>query len=162
MIAFLWAEDLNGVIGKDGQLPWHLPNDMKFFKRMTVDQIVVMGRKTFEGMGAKPLPNRINVVLTLDKTYSAEGAIILHSREEVMDYIKDASKNILIIGGAGVFESFLGDADLLYRTIIEESFDGDTYMIPINWEEWKKVDSVTGEVDEKNRYAHRFETYVRK
>lgn len=162
MIAFLWAEDLNGVIGKDGQLPWHLPNDMKFFKRMTVDQIAVMGRKTFEGMGAKPLPNRINVVLTSDKTYSAEGAIVLHSREEVMNYIKDSSKNILIIGGAGVFETFLEDADLLYRTVIEESFDGDTHMIPIDWEKWKRVDSVSGEVDEKNHYAHRFETYMRK
>ena len=162
MIAFLWAEDLNGVIGKDGQLPWYLPNDMKFFKRMTVDQIVVMGRKTFEGMGAKPLSDRVNIVLTSDRTYSAEGAVVLHSREEVIDYIKDSSKNILIIGGAGVFKTFLEDANLLYRTVIEELFDGDTLMIPIDWGKWEKVDSVAGEIDEKNKHVHRFETYVRK
>lgn len=162
MIAFLWAEDKNGLIGKGGTLPWYLPNDLKFFKQMTVNQAVVMGRKTFEGMGKRPLPNRINIVLTTDHSYQADGVEIMHSREEVLDFAKTYEKDTLITGGTGVFQHFLEDVDILHRTVIDGEFEGDTYMIPIDWDEWTLTHVEEGVLDEKNVYPHRFETYHRK
>lgn len=162
MIAFLWAEDKNGLIGKGGTLPWYLPNDLKFFKKMTVNQAVVMGRKTFEGMGKRPLPNRINIILTTDSSYQADGVKVMCSREEILDFAKEYEKDTLITGGSSVFQHFLEDVDILHRTVIDEEFDGDTYMIPINWEEWTLTDVKEGVLDEKNVYPHRFETYYRK
>lgn len=162
MIAFLWAEDQNGLIGKGGTLPWYLPNDLKFFKQMTVNQAVVMGRKTFEGMGKRPLPNRINIILTTDHSYQADGVKIMHSREEVLDFAKSYEKDTLITGGTGVFQHFLKDVDILHRTVIDEEFEGDTYMIPIDWDEWTLTQVEEGILDEKNAYPHRFETYYRK
>lgn len=162
MIAFLWAEDKNGLIGNQGTLPWYLPNDLKFFKQMTENQAVVMGRKTFEGLGKRPLPNRINIILTTDPNYQAEGALVMHSREEILDFAATYDKDTLITGGSGVFKHFLDDVDILHRTVIEEEFEGDTHMIPINWDEWTLTQVEEGTLDEKNKYVHRFETYQRK
>lgn len=162
MIAFLWAEDQKGLIGKNGTLPWYLPNDLKYFKLATIGQAVVMGRKTFEGMGKKPLPNRINIILTTDKDYHAEGVEVMHSREEVLKFAEGYEKDTMIIGGSGVFQHFLDDVDMLHRTVIEQEFEGDTYMVPMNWDEWTLVRSEAGELDEKNKYPHRFELYKRK
>lgn len=162
MIAFLWAEDRNGVIGHNGILPWRLPNDMKFFKQMTTNQVVVMGRKTFEGMGKKALPNRMNIVITSDPSYEAEDVEVMHNHQAVMDFINKIDKDIFIIGGAVVFASFIKEVNLLYRTVIDESFAGDTYMIPIDWEQWELIEATEGKVDEQNIYSHRFETYARK
>ncbi|MBM6613749.1 dihydrofolate reductase [Desemzia sp. RIT804] len=162
MIAFLWAEDKNGLIGKGGSLPWYLPNDLKFFKQMTVNQAIVMGRKTFEGMGKRPLPNRINIILTTDPSYQADGVKVMYSREEVLDFAKEYEKDTLITGGSGVFKHFLKDVDILHRTVIDEEFAGDTYMIPINWDDWILTHVEEGVMDEKNKHPHRFETYHRK
>lgn len=162
MIAFLWAEDRNGLIGKGGTLPWSLPNDLKFFKQMTINQAIVMGRKTFEGMGKRPLPNRINIVLTTDPSYQADGVKVMISRDEVLDFANAYEKDTLIIGGTGVFKHFLGDVDILHRTVIDAEFDGDTYMAPIDWEDWTLTHVEEGVMDEKNNYPHRFETYYRK
>ena len=162
MIAFLWAEDQNGLIGKNGTLPWYLPNDLKYFKKATVNQAVVMGRKTFEGMGKKALPNRINIILTTDKNYQADGVEVMHSREEVLKFAEEYEKDTMIIGGSGVFKHFVDDADILHRTVIDQKFEGDTYMIPINWDDWTLVQSEAGIVDEKNKYPHHFELYKRK
>ncbi len=162
MIAFLWAEDQKGLIGKNGTLPWYLPNDLKYFKQATIGQAVVMGRKTFEGMGKKPLPNRINIILTTDKDYHAEGVEVMHSREEVLKFAEGYEKDTMIIGGSGVFQRFLDDVDMLHRTVIEQEFEGDTYMVPMNCDEWTLVRSEAGELDEKNKYPHRFELYKRK
>lgn len=162
MIAFLWAEDKNGLIGNKGTLPWYLPNDLKFFKQMTVNQAVVMGRNTFEGMNKRPLPNRINIILTTDPHYEAEGVKVMHSRDEVLEFARSYDKDTLITGGSGVFKHFMGDVDILHRTVIDEEFEGDTYMVPIQWEDWILVQAEEGVVDEKNKHAHRFETYQRK
>lgn len=162
MIAFLWAEDKNGLIGKGGTLPWYLPNDLKFFKQMTVNQAIVMGRKTFEGMGKRPLPNRVNIILTSDTSYQADGVEVMSSREEVLAFAKAYEKDTLITGGAGVFQHFLEDVDILHRTVIDGEFEGDTYMVPINWDDWTLVHVEEGVRDEKNVYSHRFETYRRK
>lgn len=162
MLAAIWAQDEQGTIGKENRLPWHLPNDLKFFKQMTEDNTIVMGRKTFEGMGARPLPNRQTIVLTRDKSYQAKGVIVFHTVEEVLDYAKTFSGITFIAGGSAVYEDFLPYCDVLYRTVIHHSFDGDTLFPSVNWDDWTLINLSAGEQDEANSYAYQFETYQRK
>lgn len=162
MLAALWAQDQQGVIGKEGSLPWHLPNDLKFFKEQTMNHTIIMGRKTFEGMGCRLLPNRTTVVLTSDTTYQAPaGVIVLHSREAVIDYVAKTEDAVFLIGGAGVFASLLSECTHLYRTMIEGSFEGDVFFPEecVNWQEWTLEKLIPGVVDEQNHYPHRFEIY---
>ena len=162
MLAALWAEDLQGIIGKDQTLPWHLPNDLKYFKEMTIGKTIVMGRTTFEGMGSRPLPNRQTIVLTRNPDYHAEGITVMHSVEEVLAYAQTNEQITMIIGGSVVFQDFIPYYDLLYRTVIEENFSGDTYFPFLEWQDWELVSSIPGVTDEQNVYSHRFETYQRK
>lgn len=162
MIAFLWAQDENGIIGNHGTLPWSLPNDLQYFKKMTIDKAIVMGRKTFEGMNKRPLPNRMNIILTTDKNYQADGVKVMHSVDEVMKFAKHYEKDTIITGGTAVFKAFMPFADVLYKTIIHAEFEGDTVIPAIDWNEWKLVQSEAGLVDERNKYPHDFETYVKK
>ena len=94
MLAAIWAQDENGLIGKEDRLPWRLPNDLKFFKQMTEANTLVMGRKTFEGMGSRPLPNRQTIVLTRDSSYKAEGVHVMHSVEDVLALEKETDGNL--------------------------------------------------------------------
>ncbi|MGL4696255.1 dihydrofolate reductase [Enterococcus larvae] len=162
MLAAIWAQDEQGLIGKGNVLPWHLPNDLKFFKKMTENNTIVMGRKTFEGMGGKALPNRKTIVLTRDHTYQAEGVEVMHSIEAVLRYAEEFTGITFIAGGANIYQDFLPYCDVLYRTVIHEVFDGDTVFPEINWDEWTLINTSEGEVDEKNGYPHDYETYQRK
>ena len=146
MLAAIWAQDEQGVIGKEGKLPWHLPNDLKFFKEKTIHNTLVLGRATFEGMGCRPLPNRTTIVLTSNPDYQAEGVLVMHSVEEILAYA-DKYEGVTVI--------------VLYRTMIHETFEGDTFFPEIDWSVWEKVATVPGVVDEKNLYAHDYETYHR-
>ncbi|MFS0952377.1 dihydrofolate reductase [Enterococcus thailandicus] len=161
MLAAIWAQDENGLIGKNDQLPWRLPNDLKFFKQTTESNILVMGRKTFEGMGSRPLPNRQTIVLTHDKNYQAEGVTIMHELEEVLAFEKEADGIVFIAGGAAIYQEFLPYCSILYRTVIQHVFEGDTYFPAVNWEDWSLINVSTGEVNDVNPYAHQFETYQR-
>ena len=163
-MTFVWAEDENGLIGNAGDLPWSLPADMKFFKETTIDGVVVMGRKTYESIPKRPLKDRINIVLTNQLDYEADGAIVCHSKEDVLDYIqeKQLNKPIHIIGGVSIFNLFKDEVNILYRTIIEESFVGDTYMPEMDYKYFRVIDVTEGIVDEKNVYPHRFFVYERK
>lgn len=161
MYTAIWAEDQNGVIGEKGTLPWHLPNDLKSFKEKTVNKTIIMGRKTFEGMGSRLLPNRKTVILTSNPNYQVAGAEVMHSVAEVQTAYGDSKEEIMIIGGKEIFEVFLPYTDKIYRTLIQESFTGDTYAPSVKWEEWEKFDVVEGIIDEKNIYPHDFETYRR-
>lgn len=161
MLGALWAQDVNGLIGKDQVLPWYLPNDLKYFKEQTIGKTIVMGRKTFEGMGSKPLPNRQTIVLTKNQTYKAAGVTIMHTVEEVLAYAKKQSEIVMIIGGGVIFKDFMPYYDLLYKTVIEETFSGDTYFPPVDWSNWQRISCVEGTLDEKNKYPHRFEIYER-
>ncbi|MGP6139825.1 dihydrofolate reductase [Jeotgalibaca sp. A127] len=156
MYVLVWAEDDAGAIGKDGKLPWHLPNDLKFFKTTTNGQTIVMGRKTFESMGSRPLPNRKNYVLTRQNDYEAPGAVVINSLNALPD------EDIYVIGGSEIYKKFLPEADVLIRTKISGTFDGDTFFPEVNWDEWELVEETEGTVDEKNKYAHRFQTFKRK
>lgn len=161
MIAAIWAQDEDGLIGKDETLPWYLPNDLQFFKHMTENNVVVMGRKTFDGMEKKLLPNRQTIVITSDKNYDGNGALVLNSVEEVLAFSEEFEGITFIIGGGVVFKSFMPHIDILYRTLIKDHFEGDTYFPYLDWEEWNIVSTSEGTVDEKNIYPHDFETYQR-
>ena len=161
MIAFVWAQDANGTIGKDGKLPWHLHDDLQYFKQRTLNQIVVMGRKTFAGMGGRPLPKRTNVVLTRNVAYTASGATVLHSREEVLAFAaQHPERKLMIIGGSQVFKLFMDDVDSLYVTRIAGEFAGDTTMPAVPWAEFVLTDSKHVQTVDP-QLAHDFETWQR-
>lgn len=155
MISFVVAMDENRAIGKDNDLPWYLPNDLKHFKNVTMGKPIVMGRKTYESIG-KPLPGRENIVVTRDDNYKAEGTTVVHSVDEVMQ--KEAEE-ICVIGGTEIFKLFMPVADYLYVTEIHHSFEADTYFPEIGRDEWREVSRKSGIVDEKNKYPHDFVEY---
>jgi dihydrofolate reductase len=159
MISLIWAMDKNRLIGKDNKLPWRLPNDLAYFKKTTIGHIVVMGRKTFESVG-KPLPARRNWVVTRDKGYRAEGCEMFYSIDEVLKAAVD--EEIFVIGGAEIYSKFFSFADRLYITLINESFNGDTFFPEIKEENWKLVSKIKGERDEKNPYDYNFMVYEKK
>ncbi|WP_326717878.1 dihydrofolate reductase [Vagococcus jeotgali] len=161
MIAAIWAQDEDGLIGKGDVLPWYLPNDLQFFKQMTEDNVIVMGRKTFEGMGKGLLPNRQTIVLTSDKDYDGNGATVMHSVEEVLAFSEEFEGITFIAGGGDIYKAFLPHTDVLYRTFIKERFEGNTYFPYLDWDEWNLVSVSEGTVNEDNKYAHDYETYQR-
>ncbi len=160
MIAFILAMDRNRVIGKDNQLPWHLPGELAYFKKVTTGHTIVMGRKTYESIG-RPLPNRRNVILTRNEEYKAEGCEVIHAREEALALCQHDDE-CFVIGGSELFSLFWNDARRLYVTYIDEEFEGDTYFPEIDQDVWKLVSSKEGLVDEKNRHRHEFRVYERK
>ncbi|MBD1381602.1 dihydrofolate reductase [Metabacillus arenae] len=160
MISFMLAMDENRVIGKDNDLPWHLPADLAYFKKTTMGHPIVMGRKTFESIG-KPLPGRENIIVTTNQSYNQPGCKVVHSIQELMDYISRLKQEeTFIIGGAKLFEGTLPYADRLYITLIHETFDGDTYFPEIN-QDWRIVSQHAGKKDENNPYEHEFVVYER-
>lgn len=128
---------LNRVIGRDNDLPWRLPEDLKRFKQVTMGKPVVMGRKTYESIG-QPLAGRHNIVVTGNRHFRASGCTVVHSIKEALDAAGDAEE-VMIIGGARLYEQFLPLAERLYLTLIKESFDGDVYFPEISEEEWEPV-----------------------
>ncbi|MGX6961151.1 dihydrofolate reductase [Vagococcus xieshaowenii] len=162
MFAAIWAQDENRLIGNNDQMPWYLPNDLQFFKTTTENNTIVMGRTTFEGMNKQPLPNRQTIVLTSDENYEAEGVIVMHSVDEVVAYEKNYEGIVFITGGAKVYQAFLPLCDIVYRTVIHESFEGNVFIPDIDFDRWSMIDVSDGVVDEKNKYPHSFETFKRK
>lgn len=160
MLAFVWAEDENGLIGKNGTLPWKLPNDLNFFKEITMDGTIVMGRKTFEGMNKRLLPGRQTIVLTRQSGYDGNGAEVLLDKETILQDAKE--DDMYIIGGSDIFELFLDDVDVLYQTKIHETFEGDTYFPKVDWDKFQLKKSVEGSLDENNIYPHTFSLFIRK
>jgi len=137
IISLIVAMDKNKVIGKNNSLIWKLPEDMKRFKQLTLNKPVVMGRKTFESIG-KPLPNRLNIILTREKNYSAEGCVVVHSVKEALNASKN-NEEIMVIGGAQIYKEFLPLANRMYITLIEKEFEGDAYFPEYNKEDWKET-----------------------
>lgn len=158
MISVIVAMSKNRVIGKDNQLPWHLPADLKFFKETTMGHAILMGRKTHEAIG-RPLPGRENVILTRQKDYHPEGCTVIHSVEEALERYQDQS--IFVIGGAEIIKQFLPVVDRLYLTLIDQEFEGDVFLPEFREEEWEEVSRVQGITDEKNPYSYYFLVYDR-
>lgn len=161
MISFIVAMDENRVIGKDNQLPWHLPEDLKFFKRTTMGHPIAMGRKTHESIG-RALPGRENIVITRQLDYKSHDVTVFYSMEEFVKYCGSQDDEIFVIGGAEIFKETFEYADRLYITHIEEEFEGDTYFPECNEREWELVSSEKGIKDEKNPYKYEFRIYDRK
>ncbi|MCR6107851.1 dihydrofolate reductase [Salipaludibacillus agaradhaerens] len=159
MIAMIAAFSDGRVLGKNGKMPWHLPAELQYFKRVTSGHPVLMGRKTFESIG-RPLPNRRNIVLTRNESFTAEGVEVFHHIEDVKPLMKE-QEEFFVIGGATLYETLLDKADRLYITKIHASFEGDTFFPKFDEAEWKEVSRQKGTVDEKNPLAHTFHVYER-
>jgi len=160
MISFLWAEDENGLIGKNNDLPWRLPADLKYFKETTMSHAIIMGRKTYESIG-KPLPGRTNIILTRDDNYRAEGCLVFHSKQEHLQWLERNESNVFVSGGAEIFRLFMEEVDRLYVTKIFHTFEGNTYFPTIDWDKWILTSSQKGPKDEKNPYDYEFRIYER-
>jgi dihydrofolate reductase len=156
MINIIVAYANNRVIGKDGKIPWRLPDDLQHFKRITSGHIVVMGRKTFESIG-RPLPHRRNIVLTSSITFAAPGVEVMHSKDDVL-----ALDDVFIIGGASIYRQFLDVADRLYITEIALEIDGDTFFPAWDRQSFALVSAQPGILDEQNTLPHTFFIYERK
>lgn len=162
MVSLIVAMGENRVIGNKNELPWHLPEDLKYFKRVTMGHPVIMGRKTFESIG-RPLPGRKNIVISAQEDYVAEGCTVLHSIEEVlMLNEKNPGEEYFVIGGAEIYKALLPVADRLYITFIYEKFEGDTVFPPFKINEWELVSRQKGLKSEENPYDFEFLVYERK
>ncbi|WP_306293553.1 dihydrofolate reductase [Paenibacillus sp. 32352] len=162
MISFIVAMDEQRGIGVDNRLPWHLPADLAFFKRVTSGHTILMGRKTFESIG-RPLPKRRNVILTRDRAFTAEGCEVVHSVEEALERYGAASESgeLFVIGGAEVFRLFMPYADKMYITEIAHRFEADTFLDELDLSGWTIVSREKGPRDEKNPYDYEFVIYER-
>lgn len=149
----------NSVIGKDNDLIWHLPDDLKFFKDTTKGHHIIMGRKNYESMG-RALPFRTNVVISRNSQYQAEGAVVVTSLQEALDFAEKAGeKEAFIIGGGEIYKLGLPIADTMYLTFVEGSPEGDTFFPDFDKNDWNEVSRVKHPVDERHIYAFQICTF---
>jgi len=158
IISIIVAMANNRVIGKDNEMPWHLPADLKHFKDTTLGKPIVMGRKTYESIG-RPLPGRQNVVLSSNSEYTLEGCDTVTSLEEALSLLKD-EKEIMIIGGGYLYGQALEKATKLYLTFIDLDVEGDTHFVEYEHLDFQEVKRVKHLADEKNPYNYQFVDFV--
>ena len=140
-ISFVVARARNGVIGKDNAIPWRIPEDMRRFKALTMGKPVIMGRKTWDSLPKKPLPGRTNIVVTRDRGFHAEGAMVAHSAEEALERAQfEKPTEIAVIGGAEIYAALLPRATRIHLTEIDADFEGDATMPPFDPAAWHEVD----------------------
>ncbi|KJS44362.1 MAG: hypothetical protein VR70_01705 [Rhodospirillaceae bacterium BRH_c57] len=154
----------NGVIGRNNALPWHLPDDLKWFKRVTLGKPVIMGRKTFESIG-RPLPGRPNIVVTTTPDWSAEGvhaACSLDAAQALADTLKGLDGEVVVIGGARLFAEALHRADRLYLTEVHLQPEGDVHFPPFDRSEWQEVERTPGAPGPQGEQTHTFVVLHRK
>ncbi len=161
-ISLVVAAAANNGIGKDGKMPWHLPNDMKHFKNVTWGMPVVMGRKTFESLG-KPLVGRKNIVITHNPDWKAEGAVAVQNIEDAL-FVAQATdaKEIMIIGGGEIYKLLFAKAKRIYMTRVDAEPEADTFFPSIGENEWDLISQKDYEADEKNAYNYSFQIWERK
>ncbi|RLD21954.1 MAG: dihydrofolate reductase [Bacteroidetes bacterium] len=165
IISMIAAVAENKVIGKDNDLVWRLPDDMKYFMETTKDHFIIMGRKNYESIPHKfrPLPNRTNIIVTRQTDYIADDCIIVDTIEKAIDYTKENDqKEIFIIGGGQIYAQSLDLANKLYITEIKEKFEGDTYFPPYDKCAWEEVSRIKHAKDEKHLQEFDFVIYERK
>ena len=165
-IAMIAAMAQNGVIGRDNQLPWHLPNDLKFFKASTMGKPIIMGRKTYESIG-RPLPGRTNIVVTRDASYSPEGIRVVNSIEVALQLAgriadHDGVDEVMVIGGSQLYEQLLPRTDYLYITQVHACVDGDAYFPKLDMEAWHEESREDFVATDGNPHNYSFVTYSRK
>lgn len=160
MVSIIVAIAQNGTIGDKNSLLWHIKEDMRFFRTTTSGHAVVMGRKTFESLGSKPLPKRTNIVITRQDV-EFEGALTAHSLEEAIR-LAEGDDEIFIIGGAQIYAEALKVADRMYITHVERSYEGDTSFPEIDFSEWQLTTVERHERGEEFDSPFEFRTYDRK
>jgi dihydrofolate reductase len=158
VVSLIVAMARNGVIGKDNQLPWHLPEDLKRFKRLTMSHHIIMGRKTYESIG-KLLSGRTSVIVTRKQDYLVPGAVVVHSLEEAIARSANDDE-IFVIGGAEVYRAALPLADRLLITQIDREVAGDTVFPPVDWSRWREIERHPMEIGAEGLAAH-FVVYTR-
>lgn len=154
-ISLIAAVSKNLVIGKDNQMPWHLSEDLQYFKKMTLGKPIIMGRKNHESIG-QPLPKRHNIIMTTAANYFAQGCTVVNSIEDALDAAGEVEE-IMIIGGGVIYELFLPMADKLYLTEIDKEIEGDVYFPEFDKDEWKVVSKEPG--TEEDGYTYNFVIY---
>jgi dihydrofolate reductase len=168
--ALIVAMAENQTIGIDNTLPWHLPNDLQYFKKVTMAKPIIMGRKTYESIG-RPLPGRTNIIITRQKGYSAEGIVVVNSLQEALDKAEDISflaghEEVMIIGGAEIYQQALQQADRLYITHVHAEIKGDAFFPVVDWNDWQEEQREDHAADpvgdaQKNPYDYSFVVYDR-
>jgi dihydrofolate reductase len=153
-LSIIVAMDRNRVIGRGDTLPWHISSDLKNFKKITMGNPIIMGRKTHESIG-RPLPGRENIILTRDKNYSSEGCTVLHSMDEIFEHCKEVVE-VMITGGSEIYKLSLEQATRLYLTEVHTEIEGDTFFPEFDRSEWREVSREDHSSDEKNEFDYSF------
>jgi dihydrofolate reductase len=162
MISLIVAASTNNAIGKNGQLLWHLPTDLKFFKNTTWGMPVVMGRKTFEAVN-KPLPGRINIVITGQQDWTREGVIVTKNLQDALQKANESNcKEIFIIGGGEIYKQSMDIADKIYLTRVHTVAEGDTYFPEIDNNKWELKNNLDFLPDDKHAYPFSIQTWEKK
>ncbi len=145
VVAMMMAMDKNRLIGKEGGMPWHVPGELAYFKRITTGKPIIMGRKTFDSIG-KPLPGRTNIVATRDTEWHADGVLIAHDLDaavrmakEVCEAVATPADELVVIGGAGLCRDAMPLTQRLYLTVIDHAYEGDTWLDSFAWDQWTVV-----------------------
>ncbi|SBS34200.1 Dihydrofolate reductase type 3 [Marinomonas aquimarina] len=163
MLSLIVAMSTNRVIGINNSLPWHLPNDLKYFKQATMGKPIVMGRNTFESIG-KPLPGRRNIVISRNPDYQPEGVDVVRSLDEAIRLgedicLVDGQEEVMIIGGAQIYSLALERADRLYITHVDAEIEGDAFFPEVAWNNYEKIGEEAFPAEGPNPYDYRFSVY---
>jgi dihydrofolate reductase len=161
IISLVVAAASNNAIGKDGQMPWHLPNDMKHFKNVTWGMPVVMGRKTFESLG-KALPGRKNIVITRQEGWTADNTVVVKSLEDALFVAGQTdAQEVMVIGGGEIYKAYFEKAKRIYMTRVEATPEADTFFPAIDGKQWQLISQRNHEADEKNPFNYSFQQWER-
>ena len=165
-LSLIVAVAQNGVIGRNNELPWYLPEDLKYFKKMTIGKPIIMGRKTFESIG-KPLPGRTNIVVTRQENWSAPGVLVVQSVEQALaigtqfrNEQEQLAEEIMVIGGAEIYRHALSIADRVYLTKIHIDVEGDAFFPELSLDDWQKMSETEG--DPAANFKHSFLVFDRR
>ena len=163
VISLIVAASTNNAIGKNNQMLWHLPNDLKFFKNTTWAMPVAMGRKTFESLGSKPLNGRVNIIITKQKNWKANGVVVVNSIEDAVFVAQQNDfKEIMIAGGGEIYKQALDKAHRIYLTRVHAEIEGDTFFPEFNKSKFKLTTNRDFEADDKHAFAYSFQTWDKK
>jgi dihydrofolate reductase len=163
IVSLIVAAGTNNAIGKDNQLLWHLPKDLQFFKQTTWAMPVVMGRKTFESLGGKPLNGRVNIIITRQKDWSHDGVVVVHSLADALFFAKESDYNeVFIAGGGEIYAQAMSQANKIYMTRVDAVIDGDTFFPEIDSSDFALSNEVSHAAHEKHAYGFSFQTWLRK
>lgn len=159
-ISIVVAISENNAIGKDNQLLWHLPADLKHFKNITTGHTIIMGRKTYDSIG-KPLPNRRNIIITRQNGLNIEGVEVVNSLDEALALCKTETE-VFVIGGAEIYKQAIAVSHRIYLTRVHQEFEADAFFPELDNETWKEIEKVDHLPDEKNKFAYTFSTLERR